>query len=249
MRKSLGNKRNYIPDEQIYDITDIYTQFQEGEYCKIFDNEDFGYTKVTVERPLIENGEVVCDRNGNPKPDSSLRDYEKISLKDDIDAYFEKEVIPHMPDLPAPRPSPGEFCVYVLKCNDDSFYIGQTENFERRYQEHLNKKVSWTSKHLPIEPIHWEVFQKRQQAVQREKELKTGFGRKWLKREYVKGNLAAASRQAGAWMDRSKDKVGYEINLTKYFYKYKPLRPLEGIKADILKIEEETEGLLKEILE
>ena len=249
MRRSLGNKRNYIPDEKIKEITTIYNGFEEGEYCKIFDNEDFGYTKVTVERPLIEDGKVVTDRNGDPKPDTSLRDYEKIPLKDDIDAYFEKEVRPHVSDLPAPRPSPGEFCVYVLKCNDDSFYIGQTENFERRYQEHLNKKVSWTSKHLPIEPTHWEVFQTRQQAVQREKELKTGFGRKWLKREYVKGNLAAASRQAGAWMDRSKDKVGYEINFTKYFYKYKPLRPSEEIKMDILKIEEETEGLLKEIFE
>ena len=51
-----------------------------------------------------------------------------------------------------------------------------------------------------------------------------------------------------AWMDRNKDKIGYEINFTKYFYKYEPLRPLEDIKADILALEDETEGLLKEIL-
>ncbi|UCE53588.1 MAG: hypothetical protein JSV31_30850 [Desulfobacterales bacterium] len=47
---------------------------------------------------------------------------------------------------------------------------------------------------------------------------------------------------------RSKDKIGYEINFTKYFYKYQPLRSLEEIKADILGLEQETEGLLKEIL-
>jgi type I restriction enzyme M protein len=52
-----------------------------------------------------------------------------------------------------------------------------------------------------------------------------------------------------AWMDRSKDKVGYEINFTKYFYTYKPLRPLEEIKKDILELEKETEGLLQEILD
>jgi type I restriction enzyme M protein len=49
-------------------------------------------------------------------------------------------------------------------------------------------------------------------------------------------------------MDRSKDKIGYEINFTKYFYKYQPLRPLDEIKTDILALERETEGLLKEIL-
>lgn len=52
-----------------------------------------------------------------------------------------------------------------------------------------------------------------------------------------------------AWMDRSKDKVGYEINFTKEFYKYKPLRSLEEIRKDILALEKETEGLLTEVLE
>ena len=71
MRKSLGNKRNFITDDQIQQITNIYTAFEESEDCKIFDNEDFGFTKVTVERPLIENEVVVKDKSGNPKPDSS----------------------------------------------------------------------------------------------------------------------------------------------------------------------------------
>jgi len=49
-------------------------------------------------------------------------------------------------------------------------------------------------------------------------------------------------------MDRTRDKIGYEINFTKYFYKYQPLRSLDEIKADILALENETEGLLAEIL-
>ena len=150
MRKSLGNKRNYITDEQIEDITNIYTGFSEGENCKIFDNEDFGYTKVTVERPTVnENGKIQKDKLGNPKPDSSLRDYEKIPLKDDIDEYFKREVLPHVSD---------------------------------------------------------------------------------------------------AWMDRNRDKIGYEISFNKHFYKYQPLRSLGDIKKDILALEKETEGLLSEIL-
>ena len=150
MRKSLGNKRNYITDAQIREITAIYTRFEESEHCKIFDNDYFGYTKITVERPLMEHGEIVRDKRGKPKPDTSLRDYEKVPLNVDVDVYFDREVKPHVVD---------------------------------------------------------------------------------------------------AWMDRSKDKVGYEINFTKYFYKYKPLRALDAIKADIMALEYETEGLLKEILE
>jgi len=150
MRKSLGSKRNFIAPDQIEEITGIYTGFEEGEHCRIFDNADFGFTKVVVERPEMKKGKVVKDKEGKPKPDTALRDHEKIPLKDDIDEYFRREVLPHVPD---------------------------------------------------------------------------------------------------AWMDRTKDKIGYEINFTKYFYKYQPLRPLEAIKADILALEQETDGLLKEILE
>lgn len=99
MSKSLGNKRNEIPLEQIETITQIYGDFEEGTYCKIFDNEDFGYSRITVERPQRdENGEIIRDRKGNAKADSSLRDYENVPLKDDIEAYFNREVLPHVED-------------------------------------------------------------------------------------------------------------------------------------------------------
>lgn len=157
MSRSLGNKRNEISDQDIEEITRIYGNFREGKYCKIFNNSDFGYSRVVVERPLFEDGKIVTDKQGKPKPDSNLRDYENISLKkgqkestlDDIREYMEKEVLPHVPD---------------------------------------------------------------------------------------------------AWVDHSKTKVGYEINFTKYFYEYKPLRPLAQIRADILALEKETDGLLSEVI-
>jgi len=149
MKRSLGNKRNEMTGAQIDEITKMYCDFQETEYSKIFDNKDFGYTRVTVERPLIEKDKIVTDNKGNPKPDSSLRDYENIPLKEDIDEYFKREVLPHVPD---------------------------------------------------------------------------------------------------AWMDRDKDKKGYEINFTRYFYKYEPLRSLKEIRADIVKLEQETRNSISEII-
>lgn len=149
MTKALGDKKNELSEEHIADITKIYGDFEENEHCKIFDNQDFGYSKVTVERPLIENDKIVTDSKGRPKPDTSLRDSENIPLKENIQAYIEREVLPHVPD---------------------------------------------------------------------------------------------------AWVDESKTNIGYEINFTKYFYKYKPLRSLDEIRADILALEKETEGLIKNVI-
>ena len=97
-RKALGNKRNDIPESAIEEITRLYGDFRETEISKIFDNEDFGYTKITVERPLLdENGEPVL-KKGKKQPDSSLHDTESVPLKEDIDEYFRREVLPFAPD-------------------------------------------------------------------------------------------------------------------------------------------------------
>lgn len=97
-RKALGNKRNDIPESAIAEITRLYGEFIETEISKIFDNEDFGYTKITVERPLRdENGELIL-KKGKKQPDSSLRDTESVPLKEDIDEYFKREVLPFAPD-------------------------------------------------------------------------------------------------------------------------------------------------------
>ena len=71
--------------------------------ARIFKNQDFGYTTLTVERPLRdEAGKVLLGQKGKakgqPQPDSSLRDTENVPLGEDIQAYFEREVLPHAPD-------------------------------------------------------------------------------------------------------------------------------------------------------
>ena len=150
MKKSLGNKRKFISDEMVKELTNTYENFKENEYCKIFNNEFFGYTKVVIEQPLVKDGKVQLDKDGKPKPDGSLRDFERIPLGTDIEQYFENEVKPHLPT---------------------------------------------------------------------------------------------------SWMDRNKDSIGYEINFTKYFYNYVPLRTPNEISNDLLELEKESEALLNKIVE
>lgn len=98
-KRSLGNKRNKIEPFHIEKLVEIYQNFEEGTYCKIFDNEDFGYYQITVEQPEYnKNGEIVRDKKGNPKPDGKKRDKENIPLSQDIETYFANEVLPHVPD-------------------------------------------------------------------------------------------------------------------------------------------------------
>ena len=97
-RKALGNKRNDISETNIKQIVELYNKFEENELSKIFDTKDFGYTTITVERPLKdENGNLIL-KNGKKQPDSSLRDTENVPLKEDIKEYFKREVLPFAPD-------------------------------------------------------------------------------------------------------------------------------------------------------
>jgi type I restriction enzyme M protein len=108
MRKSLGSKRKELSAEHIDEITKLFGAFEEAEkdgkpISKIFRNEDFGYRTITVERPLRdEAGNVVLGQRGKakgkPQADSSLRDTENVPLSEDVEAYFEREVLPHVPD-------------------------------------------------------------------------------------------------------------------------------------------------------
>ena len=67
MKKSLGKKRKFVEDSQREEILQTYLKFEENEFSKIYDNDFFGYTKITIEQPKVENGQVVRDKKGNPK--------------------------------------------------------------------------------------------------------------------------------------------------------------------------------------
>ncbi len=98
LRKNLGEKNNYITDEDIQKIFQIYQKFEENNYSKIFSNDHFGYTKITIEQPLKKNGKLVLNKDGTSKSDNSIKDYERVPLKENIEEYFSREVKPHLPD-------------------------------------------------------------------------------------------------------------------------------------------------------
>lgn len=100
MRKNLGNKRNEFTDEQIERIMSEFRAFpNESNISRVFDNEDFGYITVDVRRPLRdENDEIMRDKKGNPKPNKELNDTENIPLKQNVQEYMEREVLPYAPD-------------------------------------------------------------------------------------------------------------------------------------------------------
>ncbi|MCF6345415.1 MAG: hypothetical protein L3J00_02975 [Thiomicrorhabdus sp.] len=163
MPRSLGNKRKQIPEngetKGIGFITKLYGDFEEGEFVKIRPNDFFGYHRITVEQPQRDEQGHIIKTKGKPKANTKLRDYENIPflqkdangrlIPQSIEAYFKREVKPHLPD---------------------------------------------------------------------------------------------------AWIDEKKTKTGYEINFTKYFYEFKPLRSLADIKADILALEASSLALEKQVL-
>ena len=108
MRKSLGSKRKELSPEHIEDITRLFGRFKKSTrdgvpISRIFNNEDFGYWTITVERPQRDAaGQIVLGSKGKgkgkPVPDSSLRDTENVPLSENVESYFKREVLPHAPD-------------------------------------------------------------------------------------------------------------------------------------------------------
>lgn len=103
-RKNIGNKRKDLDEDSRKLILQAYSEFTNKEYSengknvesKIFDNNDFGFNRITIESPEVDENQVaILDKKGNLKADSSKRDYENVPLKEDIDEYFEREVLPY----------------------------------------------------------------------------------------------------------------------------------------------------------
>jgi predicted 3-demethylubiquinone-9 3-methyltransferase (glyoxalase superfamily) len=173
----------------------------------------------------------------------------KCDTQEEIDYYWGKLSAVPKADLPAPRP--GAFYVYAIHCDDESMYIGQTQDLKERWKQHdAGTAAEHTMKHKPLGLIHYEQFNTREEAVKREQDLKTGFGRKWLKREWKAGR----TRQAGqcGWL---KDKYGvsWQIVPTAMDDMFKPGTDPEKMKRvtaaflkmkkfDIADIEKAAEG-------
>jgi adenine-specific DNA methylase len=134
------------------------------------------------------------------KPGTTGKKY-RIATEKDVEVfksaekYLEKKRQKLMEEcLPAPRHKDGQWYVYVLRCSDGSLYKGFTRNLEARIKDHEAGKVQWTTTRRPVKLVYYEIFNNEKDAIKREKELKTGFGRKWLSKK-----LSELARQAGGF--------------------------------------------------
>ncbi len=244
MRKSLGSKRQYISPEDIKDILEYYENFKPSKNIKIFDNEEFGYTKVVVERPLQLNYCVNEERLENlysysafsklaesksKNPDEKLKEEEEGKAKQDeiIKALksigdktyknwdvFEELVKKALKNI---KLTPIFIKNIILKLSEHDETAEYVLDAKGKKQADSNLR---DSEKIPLKDDIQEYF---------DREVKPYY--------------------PDAWMDRSKDKIGYELNFTQYFYKYVPPRPLEEIEADIKKVTEEIAELVKEDVE
>lgn len=239
MRKSLGNKRHMIPEESIVNIIGAYKEFNENENVKIFDNEDFGYTKITVERPMQLNYQVTPERLENLY---SYAQFKKLaeSKSKDLEIKMQEEKIGREQQ---------ELIKEALLTIGDELYT-DWDSFEVKVKKALE---DFDLKPAFIKNVIEKLSEHDDEA------------------EYVtdrRGNPKADSNlrdtekipliqdiddyfeeevlkyYSDAWYDSTKNKVGYEINFTQYFYVYELPRPLEEIEADIAKITDEIQKLI-----
>ena len=245
MQRSLGKKRNEITDSQIHEITCIYGEFKESEYCKIFENAYFGYTSVTVERPLRLNFQINGERlerlfegessnranSSGKRIGKNLQDMQKSEERQKIIKDALKEI--SSDKLYKNREAFILFLKEFLKSCDIQLKATEIKTLIKALSEKDETADICMDRNGNPEP---DTESRDCENIPLRESIDDYFKREVL--PYM----------PDAWMDRDMDKIGYEINFTKEFYKYKPLRSLDDIRNDLLVLEKETEGLLMEIL-
>ncbi|UTB33880.1 MAG: type I restriction-modification system subunit M [Methanobacterium sp. ERen5] len=243
MRKSLGNKRNYLEKEDIEHILDLYKAFDLNDYSKIFDNEEFGYIKVVVERPLQLNYEVNEERLENLYSVNVFAKLSQSKSKDPTIKIKEEEAGKHKQReiLEALKNVKGIYTNWDKFESEVNDVLGSF-NFSAAV---LKNMIMALSKHDDTSDYVTDgKGKKKPDGKLRDTEkipLKEDI-EEYFKREVLK-------YYSDAWIDTKKDKVGYEINFTQHFYKYEPPRPLEEIEGDIKKITAEIQDLIQEDLD
>jgi len=247
MRKSLGEKRKELSGDHIAEITKLYGAFEDGERVKIMPNESFGFLRVTVERPLRLRWEISDDTMAAVRVSSKLS-----KLHPDV-----------MDTLAA-------------ALSEHSGLSGDDRRVLAKVVDPITKAVGLTA---PQQKAVWEALAVRDPEAPvianrkgepepdpdlRDQEnvplpaVRVGYEEDPTARlatiEYrtaVEDHLETEVRPyvADAWLDHTKTKIGYEIPLTRHFYKYVPPRPLAEIDAEIKQLEAEIQELLREVTE
>lgn len=257
LRKNLGKKNCELGEEDIRRIVAVFQAFAESEQSKIFANAAFGYWKITVERPLrlrLDLDEAARKRLRRACSEANEPD------------------LPGLADRMAARLGPGphlDYNAFLAAAQADPLALNLTakrakllsalttvdENAARVIKKvHKPARAGGASAVQP-DPLHGlfaatvdgrpVVVEYEPDANLRDTEqvplLEEGGVPAFFQREVL-------PHVPDAWIDPAKTQIGYEISFTRYFYQPKPLRTLAEIRADILALERETEGLLEAII-
>ncbi len=254
LRKNLGKKNCELSEENIQRISDTFLEFKESEQSKIFPNDAFGYWKVTVERPL----RLKIDLG-----DKRRHAFRQVCIEND------ERPIANVVDRVAEKLGPGphtDFNSFVSKVEDDSESHGVKLTAKRKKllqntlaerSENAREVVARAHKigkmkPDPLQGLFAVTIAGKPAVVEYEPDpdlrdteqvplLEEGGIAAFLGREVL-------PHAPDAWYVAESVKTGYEISFTRHFYKPQPMRTLEEIRADILALEKETDGLLGEIL-
>jgi type I restriction enzyme M protein len=241
MRKNLGEKRKEISSEQITEITRLYGDFVEGERVKIFPNEAFGYLRITVERPLRLRWEVTRD---TPAQLAQTKQWIKLSL------YEQTEIIEKLRALEGTSTTDRKALAKMLglvpkaiekplwdalATPDPEAPIVTNQKGEPEPDPNLRD-----NENVPLPPVSV-TWAENPDSRLASLEYRTAV------EDYMATEVLPYV--ADAWVDHTKTKLGYEIPLTRHFYKYVPPRRLADIDAEIKALEAEIQHLLQEVTE
>lgn len=321
LRKNLGQKNCEFAPEHINEIVSVYSKMQaierqgdEGIASKLFDNEDFGYYKVTIERPKRLKAQFTKERIEELRYDKSLREpmawaYQEFgeAVYTDI-AKHEKAIVEWCEkqelNLNAKQTKAltsealwekqknlmltasvlmeavgkkefNDFNIFVdavdaalkerkikLSAYEKNAILNAVSWYDANAEKVVNAVVKFSDKELAAFLEHlgckqtelpdYGYFATKEKGeyiqYETESDLRDTENVQLKETIYEYFLREVKPHVSEAWINLDATKIGYEISFNKYFYKHKPLRSIEQVSADILKLEEESEGLIREIL-
>lgn len=267
MQKSLGNKRNELSEQHIADITRLYADFAESKDSKIFNNQDFGYLKITVERPLRLNFQASSERIEklweqtafiNLAKSKKIKDAEQIKADETKGEAQQKAIINALNGLDDTLYTNREAFLKVLNpvLKGLDFAVGaplKKAILEALSERDPNADICTDSKGnaepdpqlrdselVPLPPETALPLSLGYDNTTNLAELSTAL------RPTVEAYMQAEvlPHVPDAWVDEEKTKLGYEIPINRHFYVYEPPRDLAVIKAEIVELEQEIMQML-----
>jgi type I restriction enzyme M protein len=244
MRKSLGNKRNEFSSANISEIVELYGDVTKNGRSKVFENEDFGYRQITVERPLRLAFQVTSERIDAFKIEPA---FQKV-------ATSKKKGKQGQQEIEEGQKTQAEILAMLEAMMGAGVGLNRPD-----FEKQLEKAASNAAVKLsaPVKKAILNIMSERDEGAEvcldadgnpePDTELRDHENVPLKEDIHTYFDREVRPHVPGAWIDESKTKVGYEIPFNRHFYQYTPPRPLDEIKAEIKTIEQDILRLLAEV--